>query len=206
MVGNGENTTKKQSCMGFLTVVECPRDGLFGGYLVVNLLGRPLEFRCTAPIKPNRAQQILYGPTLDPYLYGEQIGYTLLKGSDHRPSVVFTDLPAVLAASEFTETPLAVVEINAAEPLDASVQPARDPASAADTEAENWRLHAGHAPAAELEHFHFGQNRLATAARLGLNQAAIAEWLAEVPETFDLAEPFVRIRSAIEEARGAGGG
>ena len=52
--------------------------GLFGGYLVLNLLGRPLEFHCTAPVRPNRAQEILYGPTLDPYLCGERIGQTLV--------------------------------------------------------------------------------------------------------------------------------
>ena len=42
--------------------------------MLLNLAGRPLEFHCTAPVKPNRVQQILYGPSLQPYLYGEQIG------------------------------------------------------------------------------------------------------------------------------------
>ena len=59
--------------MGFLTVVEHPEFGLFGGYLLLNWAGRPLEFHCTAPLKPNRAQEILYGPTLEPFLYGEQM-------------------------------------------------------------------------------------------------------------------------------------
>jgi hypothetical protein len=64
--------------IGFLTVVEHDLHGLFGGYLLLNETGRPLEFHCTAPVKPNRAQQILYGPTLKPFLYGEQIGATLV--------------------------------------------------------------------------------------------------------------------------------
>ncbi|MBL9124077.1 MAG: hypothetical protein JNG90_10630, partial [Planctomycetaceae bacterium] len=46
--------------LGFLTVVEHEQLGLIGGYLLLNLSGRPLEFHCTAPLKPNRAQQILY--------------------------------------------------------------------------------------------------------------------------------------------------
>ena len=50
---------KSKPALGFLTVVEHPQYGLFGGYLVLNLAGRPLEFHCTAPIKPNRAQEIL---------------------------------------------------------------------------------------------------------------------------------------------------
>ena len=65
---------KSQPALGFLTVLEHSQHGLMGGYLVLNISGRPLEFHCTAPIKPNRAQQILYGPTLEPYLFGEQIG------------------------------------------------------------------------------------------------------------------------------------
>jgi hypothetical protein len=58
------------AALGFLAVVEHELHGLFGGYLLLNATGRPLEFHCTAPVRPNRAQQILYGPTLEPYLYG----------------------------------------------------------------------------------------------------------------------------------------
>ena len=60
-----------QAAIGFLTVVDEPAHGLFGGYLILNPAGRPVEFHCTAPVKPNRAQEILYGTTLKPYLYGE---------------------------------------------------------------------------------------------------------------------------------------
>ena len=59
---------KSAACLGFLTVVEHAELGLLGGYLLLNAAGRPLEFHCTAPVKPNRAQEILYGPTLRPYL------------------------------------------------------------------------------------------------------------------------------------------
>ena len=58
--------------IGFLTAVEHAEYGFFGGYLIVNAAGRPLEFHCTAPVKATRAQEILYGPTLRDYLY-EQI-------------------------------------------------------------------------------------------------------------------------------------
>src|SRR5574340_381182 len=92
--------------LGFLTVVEHPQHGLFGGYLVLNLAGRPLEFHCTAPVKPNRAQEILYGPTLESYLYGEQIGQTLLAKATAEPLVVCTDLEPMLAVREFVPTPV----------------------------------------------------------------------------------------------------
>ena len=73
------------SAMGFLTIVESSAQGIFGGYLLLNEAGRPLEFHCTAPVRPNRAQQILYGPTLKPYLFGEQIGQTLLSQTKITP-------------------------------------------------------------------------------------------------------------------------
>ena len=77
--------------LGFLTVVEHPQFGLCGGYLLLNFAGRPVEFHCTTPIKPNRAQEILYGPTLESFLYGEQIGRTLIQQGGQSPLTVFTD-------------------------------------------------------------------------------------------------------------------
>ena len=76
---------------GFLTVLESPEHGFFGGYLVLSSQGRPLEFRCSTPIAPSRAQQILYGPTLRPYLLSEVIGQVLVAGSELPVSVILTD-------------------------------------------------------------------------------------------------------------------
>src|SRR5262245_21892116 len=59
---------KRSTAIGFYTVVAHEQHGLFGGLLVLNRNGRPLEFHCTAPLKPNRAQEILYGATLESYL------------------------------------------------------------------------------------------------------------------------------------------
>src|SRR6185503_12431585 len=83
--------------------------GFFGGYLVLNSSGRPLEFHCTAPIKPNRAQEILYGPTLQPYLYGEQIGQTLVRASQLKVPLLVTDLAPMLATAELVAEPLVLL-------------------------------------------------------------------------------------------------
>ena len=69
---------------------------LVGGYLVLNATGRPLEFHCTAPVKANRAQQILFGPTLESFLYGEQIGQTLVAKSGLAPLAIYTDVEPAL--------------------------------------------------------------------------------------------------------------
>ncbi len=94
--------------IGFLAVVE-HQHGLFGGYLVLNAAGRPLEFHCTAPVKANRAQEILYGPTLKPYLYGEQIGLTLVEKSKLKVPLVLTDCESVLALRHLVDFPVALV-------------------------------------------------------------------------------------------------
>jgi hypothetical protein len=94
---------------GFLTAVDSPQHGLFGGYLVVDALGRPLEFHCTAPVKVSRAQQILYGPTLHGHLHGQQIGGALLAESKAAPAVVLTDHDAMLTVRPHTKLPIALV-------------------------------------------------------------------------------------------------
>jgi hypothetical protein len=94
---------------GFLTTVESASHGLFGGYLVVDASGRPLEFHCTAPVKVTRAQQILYGPTLHGHLHGRQVGGALLAEGKATPVVVLTDSEAMLHVRPHTSLPLALV-------------------------------------------------------------------------------------------------
>jgi hypothetical protein len=103
---------------GFLTAVDSPLHGLFGGYLVVDALGRPLEFHCTAPVKVSRAQQILYGPTLHGHLHGQQIGGALLAESKAAPAVVLTDHDAMLSVRPHTKLPVALVRPLDGEPAD----------------------------------------------------------------------------------------
>ena len=54
-----------------------------------------------------------------------------------------------------------------------------------------------------LSIFHVGRNTLAVAKRAEDDQPLITERLAELADWFDLAEPFDRIRQAIEEAQQA---
>lgn len=182
---------KSKSVLGFLTVIEDEEVGLIGGYLVLNTAGRPEEFHCTAPIRPNRAQQILYGPTLQPYLFGEQIGRTLLSKSKSQPLVVCTDREPVLAVRDCIDLPVALVLAgeNAAT------------ASRSESAGVARRLDPAHGEQA-LEAFHLGRNQLAVPK--SQDREVIRQRLAELGDGFDLAEPFGRIREAIEEARRGG--
>src|SRR5215831_801564 len=79
------------SCkLGFLTVLHEPT-GYVGGYLVTNAWGRPLEFRLSTAVQPNRVQQILYGPTLEPYVCADLIGKTLIDKAGTPAELIITD-------------------------------------------------------------------------------------------------------------------
>lgn len=178
----------RASGIGFLTVVADDEQGLFGGYLVLNQQGRPLEFHCTAPIKPNRAQEILYGPTLAPYLYGEQIGQALVRKSTAELLVICTDVEPMLSVREFTSAPVALVE---------------SLAETAAAPAATLRIDGAHdSSARELR---WGRHRLTTCRTYGRDDIGqIRTRLANLAEQFDLGEPFARVREALLEAKRAG--
>ncbi len=81
--------------LGFLSVLQ-EQSGFVGGYLVTNAWGRPLEFRLSSAVQPNKVQQILYGGTLQSYLCGEVIGKTLIDKTATRPCLVIVDNPLAL--------------------------------------------------------------------------------------------------------------
>jgi hypothetical protein len=176
--------------LGFLTVVEHAELGLLGGYLLLNAAGRPLEFHCTAPVKPNRAQEILFGPTLRPFLYGEQIGQTLLARSKLTPILVCTDSEAMLAVRDHTHIPVALVTQGGRESLeekdslvDANPTPAKDSRPLHDCP------------------FRLGPNDLILPAPYAADEHTIRQHWPAQADYLDLAEPFTRIREAIDEAQ-----
>jgi hypothetical protein len=174
------------NALGFFTVLEHEQLGLVGGYLLLNSAGRPLEFHCTAPIKPNRAQQILFGPTLMPYLYGEQIGQALVTKSPLTPLVVWTDVEAALAVRDYVSLPVALV-------IGAESAPPASPLTS------TWRVDAAHTASSHLSPFCLGRNTLAVPLRRDADRQAILAQSDTLGE-FDLSEPFERIREAVEEA------
>ena len=93
--------------LGFLTAIEDAERGFVGGLLVTNRFGRPLEFQCTAPVKPNRAQQILYGPTLRPYICSDLLGKVLVEKAGAQVQLVITDCDAALELRNQVQHPVA---------------------------------------------------------------------------------------------------
>ena len=199
----GAGDAKSKSALGFLTVIEDPRHGLFGGYLVLDVAGRPLEFHCTAPVKPNRAQQILYGPTLEPYLFGEQIGRALLGKATIEPLLVCTDCRPAMAVRDHVCVPVALV-LPSEDPAPPESGPARGDRLGEEPNSEIRRVDGPHGTGLSLAGFRLGRNRLAVPVRFPDDRQLIVNRLGKLAEAFDLGEPFERIRQAIEEARRGG--
>lgn len=172
-------TSKALAAFGFLTVLESPEHGMFGGYLVLSPQGRPLEFRCSTPVVASRAQEILYGPTLRPYLLCDVIGQSLLNGSELPVNVVLTDqrdmLPLALVRPEEVLL-VAAIEAADAEDLGDSTRPGR---SIVCTKGY----------------------RVFMAEECRLDAARVEALLAPLKSHVALGEPFERIRAAITEAQ-----
>jgi len=198
-----QDRSSEACVLGFLTVVEHAELGLFGGYLVLNRAGRPLEFHCTAPIRPNRAQEILYGPSLRPFLYGEQIGGTLIRHAKTTPVAILTDCEPALAVREHIELPMALVlPTNSGEDCSAELENAPAPSIRFDAAHAGGNATRPHRNSeGELLLFELGHHRLAVTRACEADRSALASRLAALPAALDLAEPFGRIHEAISEAR-----
>ena len=166
--------------LGFLTAVEDAERGYVGGLLITNRFGRPLEFQCTAPVKPNRTQQILYGPTLRPYILGELIGRTLLEKVGVKPHLVLVESTDLLDLRGATSTPVA------------SLAAERPTARDAKRQTEQ--------PEATLPHsLRLGNETVVFHSSHTEDRTEIEKFAKLVPADADLREPFERIREALIE-------
>jgi hypothetical protein len=160
--------------LGFLAVLQEPT-GWLGGYLVTNGWGRPLEFRLTTAVQPNRVQTALYGPTLVEYLQADVIGKTLIEKTGTKPDLIVTDSPPALALRARIEIPVIAVSTQTGT-LENGVPLAH--------------------PRAPVGLF--------LPARFESDRTAVARLLDRVDPAVELAEPFARIREAVGEARKMG--
>jgi len=157
--------------LGFLRILELDGGGYVGGMLVTNQLGRPLEFQCTTPVKPNQTQVILYGPTLAPFVYAELIGKTLFARLDVKPQLIVID-----------QTPLLELRLH----VPATVAQLFDPQTESSVLPDETRLQCGR------QHLKFH-------ADCPHDRDDAAERLAALPADADLREPLERVSEALQE-------
>jgi hypothetical protein len=88
-MSDNADTPSQQARLAFLGYMEFDNASAYrGAILVTDEWGKPLEFRCTAPVKPNAVQRTLYGQTLMPHILVELIGLPLLQAVQEKPEVV----------------------------------------------------------------------------------------------------------------------
>jgi hypothetical protein len=166
--------------LGFLTVLR-EASGYLGGYLVTNVWGRPLQFRLSSAVQPNRVQHILYAATLEPYICADLIGKTLVDKTAVPVQLIVTDREAVLDLRLKLECP--VIWLASGD----------DPRAAALAERGALTAPASSDRGPLLCHPRFPDDVPWT-----------HELLLRLDSALDLAEPFARIREAIGEARKMG--
>lgn len=112
-MSSGSKERKDQIRLGFMTAVEIGERNYVGGLLVTDRFGRPLEFQCTTPVKPNRTQELLYGPTLVPFILGDLLGKALLDRVSVKPSLIMTSRIEMLELRTKVTTPIIYNESSA---------------------------------------------------------------------------------------------
>ena len=175
MTANGK---QEQLRLGFLTAIHVPEKGFVGGLLVTNHYGRPLEFQCTVPIRPNSTQRILYGPTLAPFILGELIGGTLIEKAGVKPQLILTDREQILELRNHIEQPVALVETQTPD----GQPPEPEDRRTIKLGRQIVRFH----PAHEADY------------------AAVSRDSPHIPPDADLEEPFERVREALQETLKSG--
>ena len=168
------NDSQSEPQFSFFSVVTLAGGTLVGGYLILNSLGRPTEFHCTEAVKPTRAQEILYGPTLAPFLYAEQLGRSLIAAAKTNSQILFTDSEPALDLRRIVDMPVVQVCYQS------------------ESEANSKTIE-----------FMLGENQLRVSADSSDgNQNAAERWSEHIGE-WDLSEPFRRIHDAIAETHKA---
>jgi hypothetical protein len=171
-------TSKALAAFGFLTVLHSREHGWFGGYLVLSPQGRPLEFRCSTPVAATRAQEILYGQTLRPYLFADVIGQSLVASAELPVEVILTDQPEMLSLALLRPEEVLCVE----------------PAPVLVEQATNDHVERGLS-------FTLGTYRISAGSTISRDQAWFQSMLKPLAAHVTLNEPFDRIRAALREAQ-----
>lgn len=171
---NGMSVAGKteQFRLGFMETMEVDGRGHIGGLLITNQHGRPLEFQCTTPVRPNRTQEILFGESLRPWLLGELIGSTLIDRVGIKPNIIITSDPNLLELRNHTMIPVAC-----AEAISQLKSLSTGPGRSMQVGGSVLRFHDAHT----------------------LDTDVLATHIHLVPDSADLAEPLERVREALAE-------
>ena len=198
---------KQSFRLGFLTAIEVPEKGFVGGLLVTNHYGRPLEFQCTLPVKPNPTQEILYGPALGPFVLGELIGGTLIEKAGIKPHLILTDQEQILEVRNTCDAPVAFVSMPPSKSnskkdevaegaADSTEAPLQSLHKAREKEGASERSEEANGKPTEMR---LGKHIIRFHAAHADDRNVVKSESQQLPTDADLREPFDRVREALQE-------
>lgn len=179
-MGNQENGIK----LIFLAVEKFEDSTITrGAFLFTDMETKPMEFRCTTPIRPTNLQKVLYGGVLDKHVRVDLIGLPLMKTIKEKNTVILVRDKMLLEMRPSLDIP--VIALTKDDEID---NPNGDNS---DAKEDNCLLSSD---AGNFEPIVIAAHKDHIAER--------EEWRVKLSEIFkkhDLLEPFSRISSALSQ-------
>jgi hypothetical protein len=165
--------------IGYMSITELSKDLFRGGLLMVDLKGRPQDFRCTSVIKPNAIQRALYGGTLAGHMALNLCGLPLLEALGKQPTLLVAGSPDLLALRVEIEIPMLWIRRQGA-----VLPSSQSSGGACELVASDAGL--------------FDTLLASCAAGHGEELEAGIKWIRQIGSLIDPLEPFTRIESALK--------
>lgn len=148
-----------------------------GAMLVTDAATKPLEFRVTAPVRPQKFQKMLYGELLEEHVSVELMGIPLIDALQQKPDLIIVRDALLLGLNSRQDTPT-IFLLKEDEPL-FKKGVATKPIESLDSR---------HAPV-----------KVCTSGQFESKVEEISRGLQEIFRERDLMEPFVRLEKACED-------
>jgi hypothetical protein len=151
-----------------------------GAFLLTDAETKPLEFRCTDPIRPTQLQKMLYGDILEQYILVELIGQPLVKTVKDEPNLILVNDYSFLELRTKINTP--IVQITKEEQINV----------ASDKDESNFQM-------LNSASGKFDPIVIRTHSKFPDDKNRAKEILSGIFNSYDLIEPFNRVSTALEQ-------
>ena len=151
-----------------------------GAFLLTDLDTKPLEFRCTNPIRPTSLQTVLYGEILEQHIITELIGLPLINSLKSRPAVILVTEIEFLGIRPKMDIP--IVHLTNEESVQVPLF---------EEDAQEQLLHSDSGM--------FEPILLAAHPKFAQDKEIARDILRELFNSYDILEPFERIDTALEQ-------
>lgn len=169
-----------------------------GGLLVLNENARPLEFHCTAPVRPSQSQRILYGATLADHVLCELIPKLLINKTRQKLSTILVDRNQLLGCRKNIDVPVGCLTCESHN--DHGKGSFGSSGGISKPEPVNSGLVIGDSAFISAKGFEFTIH-----SQFRSDESIVLASLESISKTVDIDEPFERLATAIQEASKSSG-